>query len=429
MIAPILFFLLAVLLVVGVPIFVALSGAVLLVFALFSDMPLVIIIQRMFAGINKFALMSIPFFILAANLMGKGGISKRIIKLANIMVGSFPGGLGMTTILACMFFGAISGSSPATVVAIGALLYPALIEQKYGEGYSVGVITSSGSLGIIIPPSVTMIVYGAVTGSSVGTLFIAGFGAGFVYALSYMIYTFFFAKKKKDIVVLEKPSMKEILKALADSAWGIGVPVIILGGIYGGVFTPTEAAAVAVVYALVVALFVYRELDLKGLYEVLRDSAIIVAQIMILLASASVFAWILTSEGITVAVAEALVGISSKKYVILALINIIVLIAGMFIDGASIIMILAPLFYPIAMQASIDPIHLGIILTVNCAIGMFTPPFGLNLFVASSITKLSIIKISRGVMPFIIMSIIALLLITYIPEISLWLPRQIYKAW
>ena len=429
MIAPILFFLLAVLLIVGAPIFVALSGAVLLVFALFSDMPLVIIIQRMFAGINKFALMSIPFFILAANLMGKGGISKRIIKLANIMVGSFPGGLGMTTILACMFFGAISGSSPATVVAIGALLYPALIEQKYGEGYSVGVITSSGSLGIIIPPSVTMIVYGAVTGSSVGTLFIAGFGAGFVYALLYMIYTFFFAKKKKDIVVLENPSMKEILKALADSAWGIGVPVIILGGIYGGVFTPTEAAAVAVVYALVVALFIYRELDLKGLYEVLRDSAIIVAQIMILLASASVFAWILTSEGITVAVAEALVGISSKKYVILALINIIVLIAGMFIDGASIIMILAPLFYPIAMQASIDPIHLGIILTVNCAIGMFTPPFGLNLFVASSITKLSIIKISRGVMPFIIMSIIALLLITYIPEISLWLPRQIYKAW
>lgn len=429
MIAPVLFFLLAVLLVVNVPIFVALSGAVLLVFALFSDMPLVIIIQRMFAGINKFALMSIPFFILAANLMGKGGISKRIIKLANIMVGSFPGGLGMTTILACMFFGAISGSSPATVVAVGALLYPALIEQKYGERYSVGIITASGSLGIIIPPSVTMIVYGAVTGSSVGTLFIAGFGAGFFYALLYMIYTFFFAKKKKDIVVLEKSSMKEILKALADCAWGIGVPVIILGGIYGGVFTPTEAAAVAVVYALVVALFIYRELDLKGLYKVLRDSAIIAATIMILLASACVFAWILTSEGITVAIAEALVGISSKKYAILALINIIVLIAGMFIDGASIIMILAPLFYPIAMQASIDPIHLGIILTVNCAIGMFTPPFGLNLFVASSITKLSIFKISRGVMPFIIMSIIALLFITYIPEISLWLPRQIYKAW
>jgi C4-dicarboxylate transporter DctM subunit len=424
-----LFFVLAVLLVTNTPIFVAIAGSVLIVFILFSDITLIVIIQRMFAGLNKFALMSIPFFILAANLMGEGGISKRIIKLANVMVGSFPGGLGMTAIFASMFFGAISGSSPATVVAIGALLYPALREQKYGDDYSIGVITASGSLGIIIPPSVTMIVYAAVTGSSVGALFIAGFGAGVVYALSFAIYTFFFAKKKKDIVILEKSSMKEVLKALADSAWGIGLSVIILGGIYSGIFTPTEAAAVAVVYALFVALFIYRGLDLKGVYKVLKDSAIITAQIMILLASASVFAWILTSEGITVTIAKEIIGISSNKYVILALINIIVLIAGMFIDGASIIMILGPLFYPIAMQTSIDPIHLGIVMVVNCAIGMFTPPFGLNLFVASGVTKLSILRISRAVIPFIIMSIIALLLITYIPVVSLWLPRQVYGTW
>lgn len=425
-----LFFLLAVLLVASTPIFIAVAGSVLLVFILFSDITLIIIIQRMFAGLNKFALMSIPFFILAANLMGEGGISKRIVKLANVMVGSFPGGLGMTTIFASMFFGAISGSSPATVVAIGALLYPALREQKYGDEYSIGVITASGSLGIIIPPSVTMIVYAAVTGASVGALFIAGFGAGVVYALSFSIYTFYFAKKiKKDIVVLEKSSMKEVLKALVDSAWGIGLSVIILGGIYSGIFTPTEAAAVAAVYALVVTVFIYRELDLKGVYKVLKNSAIITAQIMILLASASVFAWILTSEGITVTIAKKIIGISSNKYVILALMNIVVLIAGMFIDGASIIMILGPLFYPIAMQVNIDPIHLGIVIVVNCAIGMFTPPFGLNLFVASSITGLSIFRISKGVLPFIIMSIIALLLITYIPGISLWLPRQIYGAW
>ncbi len=425
-----LFFLLAVLLVASTPIFVAVAGSVLLVFILFSDITLIVIIQRMFAGLNKFALMSIPFFILAANLMGEGGISKRIVKLANVMVGSFPGGLGMTTIFASMFFGAISGSSPATVVAIGALLYPALREQKYGDEYSIGVITASGSLGIIIPPSVTMIVYAAVTGASVGALFIAGFGAGVVYALSFSIYTFYFAKKiKKDIVVLEKSSMKEVLKALVDSAWGIGLSVIILGGIYSGIFTPTEAAAVAAVYALVVTVFIYRELDLKGVYKVLKNSAIITAQIMILLASASVFAWILTSEGITVTIAKKIIGFSSNKYVILALMNIVVLIAGMFIDGASIIMILGPLFYPIAMQVNIDPIHLGIVIVVNCAIGMFTPPFGLNLFVASSITKLSIFRISKGVLPFIIMSIIALLLITYIPGISLWLPRQIYEAW
>jgi C4-dicarboxylate transporter DctM subunit len=264
----------------------------------------------------------------------------------------------------------------------------------------------------------------------VGALFIAGFGAGVVYALSFSIYTFFFAKNiKKDIVVLEKSSIKEVLKALVDCAWGIGLSLIILGGIYSGIFTPTEAAAVAAVYALVVTVFIYRELDLKGVYKVLKNSAIITAQIMILLASASVFAWILTSEGITVTIAKKIIGISSNKYVILALMNIVVLIAGMFIDGASIIMILGPLFYPIAMQVNIDPIHLGIVIVVNCAIGMFTPPFGLNLFVASSITKLSIFKISRGVIPFIIMSIIALLLITYIPGISLWLPRQIYGAW
>jgi C4-dicarboxylate transporter DctM subunit len=424
-----LFVLLAILLALSTPIFIALSGTVLAIFVLFNDIPLVIIIQRTFAGLNKFALMSIPFFILAANLMGEGGISKRVIRLANVMVGSFPGGLGMTAILASMFFGAISGSAPATVVAVGALLYPALKEQKYGEDFSIGVVTSAGSLGIIIPPSVTMIVYGAVTGSSVGTLFVAGFGAGVVYALTFMIYTFYFAKRKKDLVILQKPTLSEAWDALKDSAWGIGVPVIILGGIYGGIFTPTESAAVAVVYALVVAMFVYRELDIKGVYKVLRDSAVTTAQVMILLSSASVFAWILTSEGITVAIAEAVVGISSNKYAILALMNVVVLIAGMFLDGSSIIMILGPLFYPIAMQAGIDPIHLGIVITVNCAIGMFTPPFGLNLFVASSISELSITRVSKGAIPFIIMSIIALILVTYIPEISLWLPRQIYGTW
>ncbi|SDK94577.1 TRAP transporter large permease [Natronincola ferrireducens] len=424
-----LFFLLAILLAASTPIFIALSGSVLVVFALFNDIPLVIIIQRMFAGLNKFALMSIPFFVLAANLMGEGGISKRVIRLANVMIGSFPGGLGMTAILASMFFGAISGSAPATVVAIGALLYPALKEQNYGESYAIGVITSAGALGIIIPPSVTMIIYGAVTGSSVGTLFVAGFGAGLIYAVGYMVYTYFFAKKNVDIGMNKKATMAEFIEAIKDSGWGVGVPVIILGGIYGGIFTPTEAAAVAVAYALFVAMVIYRELDLKGLYNVLRSSAVTTAQVMILLAAASVFAWILTAEGITVAIASAVLSISSNTYVILLLMNIVILIAGMFLDGASIVMILGPLFYPIAMQAGIDPIHLGVIITVNCAIGMFTPPFGLNLFVASSLSELSITKVSKSVIPFIMISVVALLLITYIPSISLWLPRRVYGVW
>lgn len=424
-----LFISLAVMLAASVPIFVSLCGSVAATFILFNDIDLVIILQRMFAGINKFSLMSIPLFVLAANLMGEGGISKRIINLANAFVGHIPGGLGMTAILASLFFGAISGSSPATVVAIGALLYPALLEKGYGKGFSAGVITAAGSLGIIIPPSVNMIVYGTVTGASVGTLFMSGFGAGIIYALTFMVYTYIYAKRHPEIVREEKTTWKQRLIAIKDSAWGMGVPVIILGGIYGGVFTPTEAAAVAAVYSIFVSLVIYREMDMKKFIDCVLKSAITTIQVMILLAAASVFAWILTSEGITVAIADAVLSVSDQKVIILLLMNIVLLIAGMFLDGASITTILGPLFLPIATQAGVDIIHLGIIMVVNSAIGMFTPPFGLNLFVASSITKEPMLKVAKGALPFIIMSLIALLLITYIPEISLWLPRQVYGTW
>ncbi len=425
----VLFVLLTILMIAGVPIFIALSGASVVSFALFSDIDLIVVIQRMIAGLGKFSLISIPFFILAANLMGEGGISKRIIKLADVFVGHKTGGIGMVAIIASLFFGAISGSSPATVVAIGAILYPALKKCKYTDEYSSGVITASGSLGIIIPPSVTMIVYGTVTGASVGALFIAGFGAGIVYALMYMIYTYFHAKKHTEIVKKPKATIKEKLEALKQSIWGMGVPIIILGGIYGGKFTPTEASAVAVVYSLVVSMFIYRELSFKGLIECIKKSAISTAQIMILMAGASVFAWILTSEGITVMIANSMLELSSNKYVILFFMNIILLVAGMFLDGASIVTILGPLFFPIAMSVGIDPVHLGIVMVVNCAIGMFTPPFGLNLFVASSITKQPVMRVAKGAVPFILLSIIALLIITYIPEISLWLPKTVYGAW
>lgn len=424
-----LFISLAVMLATSVPIFVALCGSVAASFALFSDLDLVIILQRMFAGINKFSLMSIPLFVLAANLMGEGGISKRIINLANAFVGHIPGGLGITAILASMFFGAISGSSPATVVAIGALLYPALLEKGYSKEFSAGVITAAGSLGIIIPPSVNMIVYGTVTGASVGALFMSGFGAGVIYALTFVAYTLFYAKRHPEIVRERKTTWKERLIAIKESLWGMGVPIIILGGIYGGIFTATEAAAVAAVYSIVVSLFVYRELDMKGFLNCVQKSAVTTIQVMILLAAASVFAWILTSEGITVAIADAVLSVSNNKYVILFLMNIVLLIAGMFLDGASITTILGPLFLPIALQAGVDIVHLGIIMVVNAAIGMFTPPFGLNLFVAASITKQPMLKVAKGSVPFIIMSLIALLLVTYVPEISLWLPKMIYGTW
>jgi C4-dicarboxylate transporter DctM subunit len=424
-----LFVLLLILMFFNVPLFASLSGAVLVTFALFSDVPLTIIIQRMFSGVDKWALMAIPFFVLAANLMSRGGMSERIIRLANVIVGWFPGGLGLTVIAASMFFGAISGSAPATVVAVGALLFPALLKEKYGKEYSAGVITASGALGVIIPPSVTMIVYGAVTGASVGTLFIAGFGAGLLFGLVFMVYTYFFAKKKPDINLQPKPTTKEVLQAFKDSAWGIGVPVIIIGGIYGGIFTPTESAAVAVVYALFVSIFIYRQMSLKDLYATLTDSAVTTSQVMIVLSAASVFAWILTSEGITVAIAESVLSIASSQWSVLLCFNVILLIAGMFMDGAAIITILAPLLLPIALQVGIDPIHLGVVMVVNTALGMFTPPFGLNLFVASSITDMSIVRLSKAVLPFMLLSLITVLLVTYVPDISLWLPRQVYGAW
>jgi len=424
-----LFILLVILLVGTAPIFIALAGSTAVSFALFSDLDLVIILQRMFAGVNKLSLISIPMFVFAANIMSEGGISKRIINLANAFVGHIPGGLGMTVVLASLFFGAISGSAPATVVAIGGLLYPALKAKKYPDGYSAGVVTAAGSLGVIIPPSVTMIVYGTVTGASVGALFMAGFGAGVIYAVIYMVYTYIMAKKHPEIERSEKMPWKARLIALKDSLWAIGVPIIILGGIYSGIFTPTEASCVAVIYSMIVALFIHREMNLKQLIDCARRSALTTVQVMILLAAASVFAYILTAEGITVALANAVLAVSSNKYVILLMMNIVLLICGMFLDGCSIITILGPLFYPIAMQAGIDPIHLGIVIVVNTAIGMFTPPFGLNLFVASSITKKPILEVSKGVIPFIIISIVALIIITYVPDISLFIPRLVYGTW
>lgn len=418
---------LAVLMLGSVPIFMSLIGAVAAGLVFFSKTDLIIIIQTMMGGINKFSLISVPFFILAANLMGEGGISKRLIRLFSAFMGRIPGGLGIATIVTCMFFGAISGSSPATVAAVGSIMYPALLEKGYPKSYALGVLASAGSLGIIIPPSVTMIFYGTVTGESVGTLFMTGIGAGVLYAGLFILYTFWVAFRHPEIHKEEKTSAKEKWAALKDSLWGLGVPLIILGGIYGGFFTPTEASAVSVIYAVIVVIFVYREMTFKDVFNCIYRSAVICVQLMILTASAAVFAWFLTSKGITASLAKSVLAFSgSNKVIILILINVIVLIAGMFLDGASIMTILAPLFYPIAVSVGVDPIHLGIIIVVNCAIGMYTPPFGQNLFVSTGITKESITTIAKNTLPFILIAIIALFIITYIPSISMWLPNMVY---
>jgi C4-dicarboxylate transporter DctM subunit len=416
--------LLFVLLFLGVPVFVSLAACAFIGFAIYQDVPVQILAQRMFSGIDKFSLLAIPFFILGANVMSQGGIAARILRLAQTIVGSFRGGLAYSTQLASMFFGAVSGSSPATVVAIGKMMYPAMVEKKYNDSFSIGLVTASGSVALLIPPSISAIVYGSVTGVSVGALFIAGFGAGILYGVFYLIYIYYFCRKY-NVPTDRRSSLSEIWKATKEASWALGVPFIIIGGIYGGVFTPTESSAIAAVYAIIIGMFVYKELSFKELYQVLVESVRSTSQIMLLLASASVLSYILTQGQVPQMLSQA-IGSDISPFMFLLIVNIILLIAGMFIDGSSAIIILAPFLYPIALNLGIDPIHLGIVMVANAAIGMFTPPFGLNLFVAQSELKLPLLKIVRGVVPFVFISIAALIVITYIPDISLFLPRMVY---
>lgn len=414
------------LLAIGVPIFIALNGASFLSLSIGTSIPPIAFVQRMFGGLDKFGLMAIPFFIFAANIMNNGGMARRILNLANKLVGGFRSGLALTTIVSCMFFGAMSGSAPATVVAIGSIIFPALIKANYGESFSVGLVTSSSSVALLIPPSVTMIVYGAATGVSVGALFMAGIGAGIIYGVCFILYSILFTRKAR-VVVQEKSTLKQIFFSIKDAFWALGVPVIIIGGIYGGVFTPTEAAAVSAAYSIIISMFVYKELDFKKLYESGVESAATTAMVMIMIAGASALSWVLTVGGIPQYISGTILGVTESKIAILIAMNIIMLIAGMFVDGVAFILILAPIFLPIALKIGIDPIHLGIIMVANGAIGMFTPPFGLNLFVASGPTGLPFSRIVKGIWPFIAVSILSLIVITYVPVVSMWLPNILYK--
>ncbi|WP_174727350.1 TRAP transporter large permease [Mesobacillus harenae] len=412
-----------ILMLIGAPIYLALGTGALVALALFGSLPLDVVAQRIFAGLDEFSLMAIPFFIFAANIMASGGMADRIINLVQLMLGRIKGGLGLAAVVSSLFFGAVSGSSPATVASIGKPLYPRLIKQNYPEGFSAGLLVSAGALGIIIPPSVTMIIYGSVTGVSVGSLFMAGIGAGLFFALVLSMYVLIRTRSFKDIPISEKLSFGEKFKIIKDASWGMGVPIIILGGIYGGVFTPTEAAGVSVIYALFVTVFVYRDLSVKELYNIVLDSSKVSAQVMIVIALASIVGWVITISGLSNDISQLVTG---NTLTILIVINLIFLVGGMFLDGSSLIVILAPLLVPIGMNAGIDPVFLGILITVNCAIGMYTPPFGLNIFIASPIMKLSIEKISKAAIIYVMISILALVILILVPEISLWLPNYIY---
>ncbi len=409
----------------SVPIFVSLALAVLAAMIVYTGLDPMVLAQRMFGGLDKFSLMSMPFFIFAANLMDTGGLSKRILKWTRSLVGARKGGLAYTTQVTCMIFGALCGSSPATVIAMGRVLYPELIESGYPQGFSAGLITSSGSVALIIPPSITLIMYAAATGVSVGALFMSGVSAGIVYGLATVAYIWFFSRRH-EVRVSAPSTWAEIGRNTLEAGWSLMVPVIILGGIYLGVFTPTEAAGISAVYALFVGVCVYREITWRKLFEVCLRSAVTCAQVMILVAAATSFAWFLTVARIPQTVTAAIIANFKTPWAFILMINVILLIIGMFMEGIAAIVILAPLFFPIAVQMGIDPLHLGIIMVSNLALGNFTPPFGLNLFVAAGVTGLPMSKLIRAVMVFIVVSVIGLLVISYVPPISTFLPALVY---
>lgn len=414
--------LLLILLAFSVPIYVSIGLASFVSVLIFTDIIPMILVQRMFAGLDSISLMALPFFVLAANIMDGGGLSKRILAFSRALVGHLVGGVALTTQVASMFFGALSGSSPATVIAIGKIMYPELTRGGYSKSFSGGLLASSGAVSLVIPPSITLIIFAAVTGVSVSSLFIAGIGAGIVLGLSSIVYIYYYAKKH-NIQKNKKASLKELTSTFKVAWWSLLIPVIILGGIYTGIFSPTEAAVVSVVYAFIVGFFIYKELNLKQTFQICIDSAITSAQILVLVSSAQLFGWVLTREQVPQLISEFMINNVSSMIIFLLLLNLILLIMGMFMEGIAAITVTAPLIFPAAIALGVDPVHLGVIMVTNLAIGMYTPPFGMNIFVAQSLTKLELRDMLPGISKFLVFNIVGLLIITYIPDVSLFLLR------
>jgi len=412
-----------VLLVLGIPIAIVLGVSSLVSIYYGSMIPLAIIPQRMFTATDSFPLLAIPLFMLAGALMENGGISKRLISLANTLVGSFTGGFAMAAILTCMFFAAISGSGPATVAAIGGIMIPAMVAKGYDKGFAAALLAVSGAIGIIIPPSIPMVTYGVMSGVSIGNLFTAGFGPGILIGLCLMITTYFLSKKNGWGGEKIPFSIIEVIKALKESIWALLMPVIILGGIYGGIFTPTEAAGVAVIYGLLVGIFIYRELKINIIPKVLVTSARTTAMIMLIISTAQVFGWIMTSERIPDAVARSILGVSDNRFIILLMINLMLLLVGCFMETNAALIILTPIFLPLVVSLGIDPLFFGIIMIANLAVGMATPPLGVNLYVAAGIEGISLERISKAAVPLLISNVVALLLLTFIEPITTFLPN------
>lgn len=411
------------LLLIGVPIALSLGMSSLLTIVFATNMSPSVIVQKAFTSMDSFPLMAIPFFILAGVLMSKGGISKRLLNLANVLVGYVTGGLAMVTVVASMFFAAISGSGPATVAAIGSFMIPSMIQHNYKRGFAAAITAAAGSIGVLIPPSIPFVMYGVVGSVSIGSMFLAGIIPGIVLGLCLMITSYVVAKKNNYVGIGEMPKFSEVLRALNDAKYALLIPVIILGGIYAGIYSPTESAAVAVVYALFIGVFVYKELNWKTLYECFSSASLTNAATVIIIGFSISFAYLMTKERIPVIIADFIVNLSESPIIIMLFINLFLLVVGMFIDTISAIVILTPILLPVVTNIGIDPIHFGVILVTNLAIGFVTPPLGINLFVATSVGKVSFEVISKAIIPILIMMIITLLVITYVPTLSTWIPN------
>jgi C4-dicarboxylate transporter DctM subunit len=415
----------AIFLIFQAPIGIAIGLAVLSHILIVGVVNLKFLGQIMFSSVDTFPLMAIPFFILAGAFMEGGGLSRRLVAFVKVLVGAQPGGLAIVTVVACAFFGAISGSSPATVAAIGSVMIPFMVAEGYDIKFATAITACAGGLGVIIPPSIPMVVYSVATDASVGKLFMGGFGPGIVLSALLIIIARYLAKKNGYGKTGERATLKTFKRAAGEAKWAILVPVIILGGIYGGVFTPTEAAVVAVLYGLFVGLFVYKELKVRQIPKHLVAAAQMTGMVLIIVGTATALGRIMTIEKIPDMIANAMLSVSDNKYVILLMINIFLLFVGMIMDTLAAILILAPLLLNVVTHFGVDPVHFGLVMILNLAIGFVTPPVGVNLFVACGMTGVPFLTLSKSCLPFIGAMLVALALVTLLPALTLWLPTTL----
>ncbi|MBN1834006.1 MAG: TRAP transporter large permease [Deltaproteobacteria bacterium] len=406
-----------------VPVFMCLFFTAVLGFLLYTDLPLLLLAQSLFRSMDKFALVVVLYFILCGNIMTAGTIVDKLIKVANVLVSWLPGGLGMAGVLGCGLFGAISGSTVATVVALGGFMIPALLENGYREKYTLGVMTTSPNLGVIIPPSIGMILYSMISNVSLEGLFLTGFLPGILIMIGVCLYSYLLHRKRTDFVRMPVPSAKEVLMVLKESFWSLMLPVIIFGGIFSGAFTANEAAVVACIYAFIVELFIHKSIKLRDVKRITVNSAVTSATLLIIVAGATCFGRYLTLEAIPAKITEAVVGSIQSPIIFLLVINLLLVVVGMFMDIISATLIIGPVFLPMLAAFGIDPMHFGLILTVNLAIAYCTPPMGVSLYITGAMANKDLIYVSKAVIPFLIIQYAVLGIITYMPGITLWLPR------